>query len=129
MCIIASVSPIGRDDTRAQCKASDPHERECCHIPGILIEPRVFIRFFMADREVEHFTGRCKLSVHGSRTGRPSKLGVLLQPNRDISLDDLGRKLRNPLIAEKGAQMLNARFSPIQGPAASLLIKSEEILC
>ena len=43
MCIIAPVSPIGRDHTRAQCRASDPHERERCHIPGIRIEPKIIV--------------------------------------------------------------------------------------
>jgi hypothetical protein len=41
MCIIAPVSPIGRDDTRAQDKASDPHERERYQLPGIQIELRI----------------------------------------------------------------------------------------
>jgi hypothetical protein len=41
MCIIAPVSPIGRDDTRAHYKASDPHERERCQLPGIRIEPKL----------------------------------------------------------------------------------------
>src|SRR5262245_23095226 len=40
MWIIAPVAPIGRDDTRAHDKASDPPERERCHLPGIRIEPK-----------------------------------------------------------------------------------------
>jgi hypothetical protein len=43
MCLIAPVSPMGRDDTRVQDKASDPHERERCQLPGIPIEPLIIV--------------------------------------------------------------------------------------
>jgi len=41
MCIIAPVSPLGRDDTSVPYKASDPHERERGQLPGIRIEPKL----------------------------------------------------------------------------------------
>src|SRR6266850_392944 len=55
MCIIAPVSPIGRDDTRAPYKASDPHERERCQLPGIRIEPTFFSQVVLTGRLLSAF--------------------------------------------------------------------------
>jgi hypothetical protein len=52
MCLIAPVSPMGRDDTRVQDKASDPHERERCQLPGIRIEPKFNSRINVIDGSV-----------------------------------------------------------------------------
>src|SRR5690242_12562846 len=42
MCIMAPVSPIGRDGTSTRYKASDPQDKERCQLPGIRIEPYGF---------------------------------------------------------------------------------------
>src|SRR5215217_5700945 len=39
MCIMAPVSPMGRDGTSTRYKASDPKDKERCQLPGIRIEP------------------------------------------------------------------------------------------
>jgi len=41
MCIMAPVSPIRLDGTRARYQVSDLHEGVRCQLPGIRIEPKL----------------------------------------------------------------------------------------
>jgi DNA invertase Pin-like site-specific DNA recombinase len=121
MCIMAAVSPIGRDGTSTRYKASDPKDKERCQLPGIRIEPtenidtttsggKLVFHIFgaLAEFERDIITDRTKAGLHAARVrgrlgGRPKAkmldnpkkvaLAQSLYENEDNTIDEICRTL------------------------------------
>jgi hypothetical protein len=82
MCIMTPVSPMGCDRTSAQYKARNPHWEGASQLPGIRIEPKLFVYDAVSKKLTQLATnlpgemealemrsdGLLVVGVHGSRT-------------------------------------------------------------
>jgi len=127
MCIIAPVSPIGRDDTRAPYKASDPHERERCQLPGIRIEPIDFLRKDLKRFKVLKPNGGLDVELESLRTAGATRqvvswsvqddnftVRIAFVPPPDVSLQDLRQKISCRLTPMEMSSIQSPRPSPLK---------------